>query len=96
MAREAMVTRTIKTTEVLLMVVDMESCEVKNIEVIVSGSPKNEDALFTSIEKDFKKESSKYKPIKIMSTKVNEELYGMSEVEFVKSAKVLPPRTANK
>lgn len=92
MARERMVTRTVTEATVKCMVV--EGMEVKFLEVnvgSVNGMKESQiiekvkgnlpdGVLFVKAEKD--------------DIHYTEVLYGMAEDEFIRNAKVLPPRTA--
>ena len=90
MARERMVTRTITTTTYKVMTVNTETCEVQILPYTTS-----ED--FIDTEKALKylrkhNETDTLKLVKIDTIETNERLYGMTETEFVKLAKLLPPR----
>ena len=91
MARERMVTRTVASVNYNIMVVDTESKTVENIVVtIASGDTMTEKARDKAI-----KESIPVGKIfvQVVSQEITETLYGMSEQEFIRLAKVLPPRT---
>lgn len=90
MARERMVTRTITSKTYNVMCVDTETCEV-------SFTPFTTSEDFSDIEKALKFLRKKYenntrKLVKIEHVETTEQLYGMSEVEFMQYAKLLPPR----
>ena len=90
MARERMVTRTITSTTYKIMCVETTKCEV-TIEQF------NTTYEFTDDEKALKyfrkhHESETKKLVKIESVETTEQLYGMTELEFLQYAKLLPPR----
>lgn len=92
MARKPMVSRTITTTRVnvfCLNIIDGEPC---NRECVLPRTFKDEkklkDAAFAAVETD------DIKPAHIVSTEVCENLYGMTEEEFIHHAHMLPPRTS--
>ena len=91
MARERLVTRTVTSVNYNVMVVDTESKTVDSIIVVIpSGDTLTEKAR----EKAIKAEIPEGKIfVQIVSEEITETLYGMSEVDFIKLAKVLPPRT---
>lgn len=89
--RERLVTRTIVATVYTCMVVDATSKKVENIEVSISSAD-------TMNAKTLDKEIRKALPdgklfVQAIDSKKVETLYGMSEQEFIRLAKVLPPRT---
>ena len=91
MARERMVTRTVASVNYTVMVVDTESKTVENIVVsIASGDTMTDKARDKALRKSI--------PVgklfvQVVSQEITETLYGMSEQEFIKFARVLPPRT---
>ena len=90
MARERMVTRTITNTTYKIMCVDTTTCEV-TIEQFNTTDEFTDDE---KVLKYFRKlqENDTKKLIKIDSVETTEQLYGMTEIEFMKYAKLLPPR----
>lgn len=95
MARAPMVTRTISTTTATLMMVDTESAEVFNKDVILPRTYEDDKAVLKAAKKGY--EDDQHKVVSVVRTEVNETLYGMSESDFIAHAKPLPPRsgTAN-
>ncbi len=88
MARTPMVTRTLKVTYVNCMCVNTEIGEVQNIEVTLSRTYKNDKAIFKAIEKaNVLPENLKL--VKIVDTEVFAKRYGMTESEFLETAKEL-------
>ena len=90
MARERMVTRTITNTTYKIMCVDTTNCEV-TIEQFNATDDFNYDE---KALKYFRKlhETDTKKLVKIESVETIEQLYGMTELEFLQYAKLLPAR----
>lgn len=88
MARERMVTRTITSTEVSIMLVNLETAEVENKTLELGGTFKDEKAIEKAIEKRGVLPSTQ-KCVQIISSKQNEKIYGMSEQEFMEYAYIL-------
>ena len=94
MARVPMVTRTITTTEVNVLCLDVEKGEPINKDVTVSRTFKDEKKLLKEVKKII--ETDTIKAVHIVDKKEVETLYGMPEQEFIEHATVLPPRETNK
>lgn len=93
MARERMVTRTVCEAKVEAMVANIAEQKLETRIYSISATVKEGDEVkFISkfIEKD-----SNIKVVSILNRTETEVLYGMPEVDFIRLAKVLPPRTAN-
>ena len=90
MARASMVTRTMKTTKVIALVVNVDSQEVFTKEVLLAGTYDDEKALAKALNKAINDSANKF--VAVRSTEVFETLYGMDENEFISKAKILPPR----
>lgn len=90
MSRERMVTRTIPVTTVTALFVNADSQKVFTHEIILSGRYKDNKVLMKALESS---ETDNCKVVRVISTKVEEILYGMTEQEFILSAKKLPPRS---
>lgn len=90
MGREAIVSRTFTTQKVTVMAVNLETAEVFN-DTIVLPKVYAEDKLMKKVEAVYNNEQ--HKAVQIVDTATVETLYGMSEDEFIKSAKVLDPKT---
>jgi hypothetical protein len=115
MARIAMVTRTIVTTEVTVMCMNLkplvtpatEATEtspateavysdvpaIETATVILTGMISDEKTMMKSIKEQLETET--FKPVHITSAHENETLYGITEEDFIKLAKVLPPRKSS-
>ena len=91
MARERMVTRTVELTIAEVMTLNVTTAEVKTIAYEVGGGLTDEKAVIKAVRKLHETDTFKCVAVQAISTK--EILYGMSEIDFIKHAKVLPPRT---
>ena len=90
MARERMVTRTVELSVCEVMCMDTVTAEVKIMTYEVGGGITEEKALLKAIKKMH--ETDNFKCVAISKVTNKEILYGMSETEFIKLAKILPPR----
>ena len=88
--REPMVTRTIVTTKVVALGMDIETCEPGNKVFILPRTYKDDKAIMKELDK--RTEEENFKCVKICSTDIIETLYGMTESDFIRVAKELPPR----
>lgn len=93
--RTPMVTRTITTTNVTVLCADAIAQQMYEKDVTLPRTYKDDKALMKAVSQvvDVDTEDEKIKAVSVVSTEVVETLYGMSELEFIKAAKVLPPRT---
>lgn len=89
MRKEKLITRTIVVSNCEFMCVDVETANVQIITTELTGKLDNETAL-----KIYKAnaESDTFKVVACQSIYYTEQLYGMTEKEFIKHAKILPPR----
>ena len=90
MARERMVTRTVEVTVVEVMCLDVTTAEVTVVSYDISGKFSTKEDVLKSLKKVY--ETDTYKVVAVQSTETKEILYGMSEIDFIRMAKVLPPR----
>lgn len=91
MARQRMVTRNVAVVTFDVMAVNMATLKVENISVDVpSADSMNAKALEKCLI-DLLPEGYKY--VTHTADGRKEVLYGMPEVDFIRLAKVLPPRT---
>jgi hypothetical protein len=90
MARVPMVTRTIETTEVNVLCLELVKVEPFNTDLVLAGTYKDEKALMKAVTAQV--DNDNQKAVKVVSSKKVETLYGMTEEEFIKVAKVLPAR----
>lgn len=95
--RTNLVTRTIRSTKVVALCLDTETAEPTNQSFTIGGTypddPKGNTTLLKKIRKTY--ETDTFKVVSIVEKQVEENLYGMTEEEFIAGAKVLPPRKAN-
>ena len=90
MARERMVTRTVVSMVYDVMVVNSESKTVESIKVTIpSGDTLTDKARDKAIKANI---PGGKLFVAITAHEKTETLYGMSEADFIKSAKVLPSR----
>ena len=92
MARERMVTRSIKGTKAQVMVVNIESGETSTQDVTLSTTYKTGEKLFKAIEKVVSVNPS-MKAVHVISSTEIESLYGMPEQDFMEHAVRLDPIT---
>lgn len=95
MARERMITRTVSTTTIDVLVINIESAEVGTKSFILGQNmTKDEKAMLNNAQKmlDDETGTTLWKCVAIKNIKEEETLYGMTEQDFLKYAKVLPPR----
>lgn len=85
------VTRTMKNTVVTMMAVNTETKDVFEQEIVLPRTYKDEAKIMKLIQAMFAGEP--VQPVSILSTRVEESLYGMTEADFMKYAEKLPPRT---
>ena len=84
MARERMVTRTIISKEYTCKVYNLGNDEIENLVITMTGNDgfKGKDTL----EKECNKKGN-YRFLKVVKTEETEQLYAMTEVDFLKYAK---------
>lgn len=95
MARERMVTRTVSTTTVDVLVINIETAEVYTKSFVLGQNMvKDEKTMLNNAQKmlDDETSTSLCKCVAIKNIKEEETLYAMTEQDFLKYAKVLPPR----
>lgn len=88
-----MVTRTITTTKVNVMCLDIETGEPCNMATVVPRTYKDDETLLKKVKEVLETET--LKPVHVVSKEEIETLYGMPEQEFIEHARVLPPRTVS-
>lgn len=91
MARKPMVTRTITTTKINVLCLDLVSCEPLNKDVVLPRTYKDDKKLFAKVEELVNDGS--IKAVHIVDKEEVETLYGMSEQDFISNAVVLDPET---
>ena len=92
--RERMVTRTIVTTKATVLCANALTAEMFEQDVTLPRTYKDNKALMKAISAVIDKDTDdeKIKAIMVKDSSEVETLYGMSELEFIQIAKVLPPR----
>lgn len=90
-----MVTRTIITTKVTALCLDLVTAEPYNETITLSGTFNSKKDALKAFSKVYDVEDEK-KAVAIVDCTEEETLYGMSEQEFLQYAKVLPKRGAKK
>lgn len=93
MARVPMVTRTIITTEVNVLCLDIETGEPCNRSVVVPRTYKDDEKLLKKVKEVLETET--LKPVHIVDKEEIETLYGMTEQKFIEHAEILPPRSVS-
>lgn len=92
MARKHLVTRTVKALHCVVLVCDLATREVSDIELVLPRAYNNEKDTVKAIEKSL---PDGYKYLNLISSEVKETLYGMDEADFIQHANVMPPRSSN-
>lgn len=92
MARTPQVTRTIQTTKINVMCLNIQEGEPFNQTVVLPRTYKDDKAMLKAAEKVINSET--VKAVHVVDSVVEETLYGMSEQKFTELATVLPPRKA--
>lgn len=88
--KKPMVTRTILTTEVTVLCLDLIKAEPFNKTVTLPRTYKDEKAMMKKVSAII--DTEEVKAVHVVDTKVNETLYGMTEEQFISMAEVLPSR----
>ncbi len=94
MARVPQVTRTIQTTKVNVLCLDVQQDEPFNIEVVLPRTYKDEKAMLKQIEGVVNTDT--IKAVHIVTHEVQETRYGMTEQKFIENAEILPPAEKKK
>lgn len=90
MKKQKMITRTMFTTTVTYMAVDVSTATVATYTDIIVGKHSADSAL---LELKDAHETETFKVVSVVSLTVDESLYGMTEREFLAHAVKLPPRS---
>ena len=91
MARVPMITRTIKTTKVNVLCLQLDSVEPFNKDIVIPRTFKDEKKLFNKVQELVNDDN--VKAVHIVDVKEIETLYGMSEQTFIDNAIELDPET---
>ena len=90
MARKPIVSRTIATTEVVALCINLQTEKPFNKKFILSGTYKDNKAILKTLQKQ---DTDEVKAVHIVDSKQVENLYGMAEEEFISLADKLDPQT---
>nr|DAQ98393.1 MAG TPA: hypothetical protein [Caudoviricetes sp.] len=91
MARKPMVTRTIATTKVNVLCLDINSAEPFNKVVALPRTYKDEKKLLKKVEEVVN--TDEVKAVHVVGKEEVETLYGMTEQDFITNATILDPTT---
>lgn len=91
MARKPMVTRTIVTTKVNVLCLDINSAEPFNKAVTLPRTYKDEKKLLKKVEEVVN--TDEVKAVHIVDKEEVETLYGMTEQDFITNSTILDPAT---
>ena len=90
MAKIPMITRTLKTTVVNVLCMDIARGERFNLEVVLSRTYKDNIAILKAVAAVI--DCDEVKPVHVVNSYVEEILYAMKETDFIANAEVLPTR----
>lgn len=90
MAKTPMITRTIQTTEVNVLCMDIKQGEPFNTTVTLPRTYKDNAAMLKAAAAVIDNEYTK--AVHIVAYDVKETLYGMKETDFIANADILPAR----
>ena len=90
MAKTPMITRTIQTTEVNVLCMDIKQGEPFNTTVTLPRTYKDNAAMLKAAAAVIDNED--IKAVHIVASEVKETLYGMKETDFIANADILPTR----
>ena len=93
MAKERMVTRTLTITTVEVMTVDITTATTGTDRFDIVGDNTFDTAL-TAVKELYETDTTKI--VTITELVLNDYLFGMPESDFIKMAKIMPPRTTTK
>lgn len=87
--KEKMITRTVTATVATVMCVEIATAKAFTTEFTLTGSFKDNADILKAIKKN---DTDEIVYAAIISTETKETLYGMTESDFMRYAKELPPR----
>lgn len=90
MARERMITRTVTEVIAEVMCVEVSTATVSMNSYRIAGKYADTSAIMEALKPVY--ETGNFKLVACIKFENTETLYGMPEDEFIKYAKVLPPR----
>lgn len=91
MARKPQITRAIEATKVTVLCLNTETAEPFNKVIVLARKYKTNDKLMAKVREEIDNDTEK--AVKIVSSEVFKELYGMSETDFIKNAVKLDAKT---
>lgn len=91
MPKTPMITRTIQTTEVNVLCMDIKQGEPFNTTVTLPRTYKDNAGMLKAAAAVIDNEDTK--AVHIVASEVKETLYGMKETDFIANADILPART---
>ena len=89
MERESVVTRTIETTKATVKVANLNTSTIEDVTVTLPRTYKNDEAIMKAVSKTL---PAHQKALTVVAAEVNSAIYGMTETDFLKYAKVMPDR----
>lgn len=90
--RESKVTRTIKTTEATILCLDIDTAEPFNETFVLPRTYKKDSEILKAANAINDKDNVKL--VHVVDVEIKEQLYGMTETEFLKHAKPIVKTTA--
>lgn len=90
--RKPMITRTITITEATLLMADTVAAEMHNVTVTLPRNYKDNDAILKAARPLVETDTDK--AVSVVSVSTKETLYGMTEVDFIQAATIMPARAA--
>lgn len=90
MARQPVITRTITTTRVEMLAVNIDTKQTETVEVILPRTYKDDTAMLKMANKRNENQSIKYVAV-IGSPVVSSKRWGMTEEEFIDKGHEFPP-----
>lgn len=84
MRKEKLVTRTIKSTHVVVLMANIETGACERKDVVIAGTPADKE-LTKKIKSEIESDTLRF--VDIESKDITEKLYGMSESTFVENAR---------
>lgn len=85
-----MVTRTIKVTVATVKMLNLETEQIYETEISILGVYKTPEKL-ASVVKTYCEDDTRHM-VMVLTSRVEEKLFGMSELRFLENAVELPPR----
>lgn len=93
MAKESMITRTIRTTRAIVLCLDIETGEPCNRAFTIPRQPKKDKEVLKFAEAALAASEPNVHPVHVVDLDVCEDLYGMTESKFLANAEKIT-RTA--